>query len=107
MKFTLPVGLEVEVDARAGTIRMLEPAVSEALSFLDQSLDAGFRPGMGHIVPDRFFWALAPDDEEPGSDDAAADDGSASGPEQCGQYSVPSPDGRSVAYTRRVNCSSG
>jgi hydroxymethylpyrimidine/phosphomethylpyrimidine kinase len=38
-------------------------AVSEALSFLDQSLDAGFRPGMGHVVPDRFFWALPPAEE--------------------------------------------
>jgi muramoyltetrapeptide carboxypeptidase len=27
-QFTLPVGLEVEVDAAAGTIRMLEPAVA-------------------------------------------------------------------------------
>jgi muramoyltetrapeptide carboxypeptidase len=27
-QFTLPVGIDVEVDARAGTIRMLEPAVS-------------------------------------------------------------------------------
>jgi hydroxymethylpyrimidine/phosphomethylpyrimidine kinase len=33
-------------------------ATSEALAFLDQALDAGFRPGMGHVVPDRFFWAL-------------------------------------------------
>jgi hydroxymethylpyrimidine/phosphomethylpyrimidine kinase len=41
----------------------LQPAVSEALSFLDQSLDAGFRPGMGNIVPDRFFWALPPPEE--------------------------------------------
>lgn len=41
----------------------LQAAVGEALSFLDQSLDAGFRPGMGQIVPDRFFWALpAPED---------------------------------------------
>lgn len=38
----------------------LDVAVSEALSFLDQSLDAGFRPGMGNVVPDRFFWALPP-----------------------------------------------
>jgi hydroxymethylpyrimidine/phosphomethylpyrimidine kinase len=38
----------------------LDVAVSEALSFLDQSLDAGFRPGMGGVVPDRFFWALPP-----------------------------------------------
>jgi hydroxymethylpyrimidine/phosphomethylpyrimidine kinase len=42
----------------------LQAAVGEALSFLDQSLDAGFRPGMGHIVPDRFFWALPPADDE-------------------------------------------
>lgn len=41
----------------------LQPAVAEALSFLDQSLDAGFRPGMGNVVPDRFFWALPPADE--------------------------------------------
>lgn len=44
----------------------LHSAVSEALSFLDQSLDAGFRPGMGNVVPDRFFWALPPADEEGG-----------------------------------------
>ena len=42
--------------------------MAEALSFLDQSLDAGFRPGMGSIVPDRFFWALPPP-EEGGPDD--------------------------------------
>jgi hydroxymethylpyrimidine/phosphomethylpyrimidine kinase len=47
----------------------LQPAVSEALSFLDQSLDAGFRPGMGNIVPDRFFWALPPPEEGEGSAD--------------------------------------
>jgi hydroxymethylpyrimidine/phosphomethylpyrimidine kinase len=46
----------------------LQPAVGEALSFLDQSLDAGFRPGMGHIVPDRFFWALPPPEEGEGED---------------------------------------
>jgi hydroxymethylpyrimidine/phosphomethylpyrimidine kinase len=42
----------------------LDVAVSEALSFLDQSLDAGFRPGMGGVVPDRFFWALPPGEED-------------------------------------------
>ena len=43
----------------------LQAAVGEALTFLDQSLDAGFRPGMGNVVPDRFFWALpAGEDEE-------------------------------------------
>lgn len=41
----------------------LDVAVSEALSFLDQALDGGFRPGMGGVVPDRFFWALPPGDE--------------------------------------------
>ena len=46
----------------------LQAAVGEALSFLDQSLDAGFRPGMGHIVPDRFFWALPPPEEGEGAD---------------------------------------
>ena len=48
----------------------LQPAVGEALSFLDQSLDAGFRPGMGNIVPDRFFWALPPPEE--GGEDGEA-----------------------------------
>jgi hydroxymethylpyrimidine/phosphomethylpyrimidine kinase len=38
----------------------LQAAVGEALTFLDQSLDGGFRPGMGNVVPDRFFWALPP-----------------------------------------------
>jgi hydroxymethylpyrimidine/phosphomethylpyrimidine kinase len=41
----------------------LHAAVGEALTFLDQSLDAGFRPGMGNVVPDRFFWALPPAEE--------------------------------------------
>jgi len=41
----------------------LHAAVGEALSFLDQSLDAGYRPGMGNVVPDRFFWALPPNEE--------------------------------------------
>jgi hydroxymethylpyrimidine/phosphomethylpyrimidine kinase len=52
----------------------LHLAVGEALSFLDQSLDAGFRPGMGHVVPDRFFWALP--EAEPGEEGEAppADD---------------------------------
>jgi hydroxymethylpyrimidine/phosphomethylpyrimidine kinase len=41
----------------------LTAAVGEALAFLDQALDAGFRPGMGNVIPDRFFWALPGDDE--------------------------------------------
>jgi hydroxymethylpyrimidine/phosphomethylpyrimidine kinase len=38
-------------------------AVGESLAFLDQALDAGFRPGMGNVIPDRFFWALPPGEE--------------------------------------------
>ncbi|MBO9677322.1 MAG: bifunctional hydroxymethylpyrimidine kinase/phosphomethylpyrimidine kinase [Acidovorax sp.] len=45
----------------------LGEATSEALTYLDRCLDSGFRPGMGHILPDRMFWAQ-PDDED---DDAA------------------------------------
>lgn len=41
----------------------LQAAVGEALTFLDQALDGGFRPGMGSVLPDRFFWALPPADE--------------------------------------------
>ena len=41
----------------------LQAAVGEALAFLDQALDAGFRPGMGNVLPDRFFWALPADEE--------------------------------------------
>ena len=57
----------------------LHAAVGEALAFLDQSLDAGFRPGMGNVVPDRFFWALPPGEEEegdggPAAETAASDD---------------------------------
>jgi len=43
----------------------LDVAAAEALSFLDQALDAGFRPGMGGVIPDRFFWALPPGEEPP------------------------------------------
>ena len=52
----------------------LQAAVGEALTFLDQSLDAGFQPGMGNVVPDRFFWAMPP--AEDGEAAAADDNGS-------------------------------
>ncbi|MBL0944138.1 MAG: bifunctional hydroxymethylpyrimidine kinase/phosphomethylpyrimidine kinase [Hydrogenophaga sp.] len=42
----------------------LRNACAEALTYLDQCLDAGFQPGMGNAVPDRLFWAHD-DDEEP------------------------------------------
>ena len=44
----------------------LTEAVKEALAYLDRCLDAGFRPGMGHLVPDRLFWAEA--EPEDGAD---------------------------------------
>ncbi|VWX57466.1 Hydroxymethylpyrimidine/phosphomethylpyrimidine kinase [Burkholderiales bacterium 8X] len=47
----------------------LVAATSEALSYMDRCLDAGFRPGMGHVLPDRLFWA---EPEEGEQDDEAA-----------------------------------
>ncbi len=44
----------------------LPQAFTEALGYLDGSLEGGFRPGMGHVIPDRMFWAEPEDaDEEP------------------------------------------
>ena len=55
----------------------LNAAAAEALTYLDQSLSAGFHPGMGQTVPDRMFWAQADEtaedeeaDNSPTSDDA-------------------------------------
>jgi hydroxymethylpyrimidine/phosphomethylpyrimidine kinase len=42
----------------------LSAAASEALHYLDRCLDEGFRPGMGHVIPDRLFWALPETDDE-------------------------------------------
>jgi hydroxymethylpyrimidine/phosphomethylpyrimidine kinase len=61
----------------------LTAAVGEALAFLDQALDAGFRPGMGNVIPDRFFWALPPGEEgeeEPGPETPADDSPPPKGP---------------------------
>ena len=49
----------------------LQAATAEALTFLDHSLDAGFHPGMGNIVPDRLFWAQADVDPEDESGEEA------------------------------------
>ena len=60
----------------------LQAAVGEALAFLDNSLDAGFRPGMGNVIPDRFFWALPPGEEEdgePGEDPGSGPQGEPDG----------------------------
>ena len=49
----------------------LQTATAEALTFLDQSLNGGYQPGMGHAVPDRMFWAH--DDEADADDTDPAD----------------------------------
>lgn len=51
----------------------LQAATAEALTYLDHSLDAGFHPGMGNIVPDRLFWAQAEDDATDAGDEEGGD----------------------------------
>ncbi|MBN9574511.1 bifunctional hydroxymethylpyrimidine kinase/phosphomethylpyrimidine kinase [Alicycliphilus denitrificans] len=46
----------------------LGEAMKEALTYLDGALEHGFRPGMGHVLPDRMFWAQ-PDDEDDNDDE--------------------------------------
>jgi hydroxymethylpyrimidine/phosphomethylpyrimidine kinase len=50
----------------------LAAAANEALGYLDRCLDGGFRPGMGHVIPDRMFWAQP--EGEGAEDEAAAGD---------------------------------
>ena len=50
----------------------LPQACAEALDYLDKCLEAGFRPGMGHVIPDRMFWA-EPEDSEALQADATAE----------------------------------
>lgn len=45
----------------------LAESVKEALGYLDRCLEGGFRPGMGHVIADRLFWA------QPDADPADAD----------------------------------
>lgn len=42
----------------------IEEAVREAQEYTWQALNAGFRPGMGQHIPDRFFWAREVEDDE-------------------------------------------
>ena len=51
----------------------LQAATSQALTYLDHSLNAGFHPGMGNIVPDRLFWAQSEDDGEESPDEGGDD----------------------------------
>jgi hydroxymethylpyrimidine/phosphomethylpyrimidine kinase len=55
----------------------LNAAASEALAYLDRCLDGGFRPGMGHVIPDRLFWAQP--EEQDAEEEAAAEPASAEG----------------------------
>jgi len=50
----------------------LQAACAEALNYLDQCLEAGFQPGMGHALPNRLFWAQESDGDDP-NDDATSE----------------------------------
>jgi hydroxymethylpyrimidine/phosphomethylpyrimidine kinase len=50
----------------------LAAAATEALSYMDRCLDAGFRPGMGHVLPDRLFWAQPEEEEDADNEEAAS-----------------------------------
>jgi hydroxymethylpyrimidine/phosphomethylpyrimidine kinase len=54
----------------------LTDAFTEALGFLDGSLKGGFRPGMGHTLPNRLFWAQPPSkpDDTSGTSDSSNPD---------------------------------
>lgn len=51
----------------------LNEAVTESLAYLDRCLEHGFRPGMGHVLPDRLFWAHADDEDNPTTDSTFED----------------------------------
>ncbi|MFM8919766.1 MAG: hydroxymethylpyrimidine/phosphomethylpyrimidine kinase [Limnohabitans sp.] len=51
----------------------LSVAASEALHYLHRCLDEGFRPGMGHVIPDRLFWALPETEEGEEGEDGGPD----------------------------------
>jgi len=70
--------LTAAVSALLANGHNLQAATSEALTYLDHSLDAGFHPGMGNIVPDRLFWAQTDTEGDEAGDDA---ENAGSGPE--------------------------
>ena len=74
----------------------LPEAFTEAMGYLDRSLDSGFRPGMGQVIPDRMFWAKpdADSEDDDATIDAASDasgDGDAAHVAMTGQKNIPSP----------------
>jgi hydroxymethylpyrimidine/phosphomethylpyrimidine kinase len=50
----------------------IEAAVRDAQDYTWRALEAGFRPGMGQYLPDRFFWARNAGDETPADGKDAA-----------------------------------
>ena len=67
----------------------VQAAVGEALAFMDQSLDAGFRPGMGSVLPDRFFWAQPPAPEGEGEADVQTPPSEANEPDDAKAKGAP------------------
>ena len=65
--------LSAALAAMLATGTALPEAVTEALGYLDRSLNAGFRPGMGHVIPDRLFWAQGDDDDDDADNHDPAD----------------------------------
>jgi len=70
--------LSATLTALIGSGCDLDEALGEALAYLDGSLEYGFRPGMGHVLPDRMFWAQ-PDEDGEDDDTPAADPTDAAG----------------------------
>ncbi|MDB5731499.1 MAG: hydroxymethylpyrimidine/phosphomethylpyrimidine kinase [Variovorax sp.] len=60
----------------------LVAATTEALSYMDRCLDAGFRPGMGQVLPDRLFWAQPDDDDDEAAEESPAPEGFALPPHE-------------------------
>jgi len=42
----------------------ISEAVRDAQEYTWQTLSAGYRPGMGQLIPDRLFWAREDDEDE-------------------------------------------
>ncbi|MDO5625919.1 MAG: bifunctional hydroxymethylpyrimidine kinase/phosphomethylpyrimidine kinase [Pseudomonadota bacterium] len=63
--------LSAALAALLATGSELTQATAEALQYVDQALDHGFRPGMGRAVADRLFWAGADMDDATPPDDPA------------------------------------
>ncbi|MEJ2804376.1 bifunctional hydroxymethylpyrimidine kinase/phosphomethylpyrimidine kinase [Comamonadaceae bacterium PP-2] len=78
--------LSAAMTALVGSGCHVEEAFEEALTYLDQALHHGFRPGMGHVVPDRLFWAQ-PESEDP-------DDGESPGLATAQDFELPDHDTR-------------